>query len=545
MLRSSTFASLAAWVILAINAVAQTIVLTPSTTAINPAGGSLTFNAAITYPNTPAVLAFSATLPAGWSYLSGTNEPPVKPSSGTTGVLSWAYTTELPASPALFSFTASYPANLTGLQPLTTSTITRAAVEAPPVTTTGPTVTLAAPPTSFVWVGDSTNHQGNWTDAAQWSPAGTVPHNAGLATYAAQVSVGTATIPSGTAITINDLLLSGGTVNGGGTLSLLGTSSWTSGAITALSQLTIAPGATLTASTFAPHNFDQTVIVNQGTFRWENGGALRSGNGGSFVNNAGAIFHDVSSGVVDYVITNGFGGTFTFSNAGSYVKTTAGSTTRIEVPFTNTGSLRLEGGVLRFTTTAPFAQNGGNLSLAAGTSAVFDAGVTFASGSTIGNGTLTGNVTNGAASGTGALLSPGNTLGQLAIVGDLTLLSTSKLLFDLGGTTKGVDYDFLSVSGNASLGGTLSLNLQGAFRDTAIGATTFTLLTAGALTGTFANAPAGARFFANDGFSSFIVNYSSTSLTLTNFQLIPEPSTWALLLAGLGVIAVSVWRRRR
>ncbi len=549
MSRSSPFVSLAVLAMLAINAVAQTIVFTPSATTFNPAGGTLTFTASITYTSAPSVLAFSTTLPAGWAYLSGLNEPPIKPSAGTTGTLGWSYTTSIPASPAVFSFTTSYPANLTGLQPLTTSAVTRATVEAPPVTTTGAVLTLAAPPTSFTWVGESGTNTGNWTDPTKWTPPGTVPNNAGLATHTAQLSLGLATIALGTTITLNDVFLTGGGITGGGALTLVGiNSSWTSGALTALAPLTIVPGAAFTASTYAEHNFNQTSIVNQGTFNWQQGGALRSGNGGTFVNASGATFNDASSGTtVDYLITNGFGGTFTFSNAGTYMKSTVGSTTRIEVPFANTGNLRIDGGVLRFTAAAPFTQNGGNLSLASGTSIVFDSGVTFASGSIIGNGTITGNVTNGAATGNIALLSPGNTLGQLSIVGDLTLLNTSRVLFDIGGTNKGVDYDFLSVSGNAALGGTLAINMPNNFGTIANPATTFTVLTGGALTGVFANAPGGVRFWASDLQGSFIVNYTSTNLTLTNFQLIPipEPSTWALMVAGLCVVVIKVGRRRK
>ncbi|MCX6953873.1 MAG: PEP-CTERM sorting domain-containing protein [Verrucomicrobia bacterium] len=545
MLRSSPLALLAAFVLLAINAVAQTIVFTPSTTALNTAGGSITFTATISYSSPPSVLAFTTTLPTGWTYVSGTNEPPVKPSTGTTGTLGWSYTTTVPGSPITFDFTATYPASLTGLQPLTTSTVTRDTTDSPAVTTPGPTVTLSAPPTSFTWVGSGVGQTGNWNDVNLWSPTGTVPNNTGLATYSAQVSAGTATIFTGTTITLNDLLLFGGTINGGGALTLVGTnSSWTSGAITSLTQLTIASGAIFTASTLASHDFDQTAIVNQGTFLWQNGGSLRSGSGGSFVNASGATFTDSTSGAVPYVITNGFGGTFTFSNAGSYVKS-SGSATRIEVPFTNSGSVLVEAGTLRFTST--FSQSAGLLHVASGTSATFDNPATFTNGSIIGGGTIQGSVTVGAATGSVAVVSPGDSLGQLTFQGNLTLLNTSMLLVELGGTGQGVTYDFVSVSGTAALGGTLSLMFQNGFSSSASFGTTFTLLSASSLTGTFTNAPNGLRFNTSDGLGSFVVHYTPTSLTLTEFQLtpVPEPSTWALLLAGLGVVGVSVWRRKK
>lgn len=546
MSRSPLFVSLAFSALLAINALAQTVVLTPNTTNVSSTGGTVSFTASITYSSTPAVLAFSATLPAGWAYLSGTNEPQVHPSPGNTGELGWAYTSGVPLSPATFVFDATYPAGLTGLQPITTQTVTRTAVEAPPVTTPGPTVTISAPSTSFTWVGNAIAQTGNWTDPALWNPTGTVPNNTGLSTYAAQINLGTVTIPTATDITINSLFLLGGTINGGGTLSLAGTdSSWTAGALSNLKSLTIAPGAQLTASTNNAHNFGGTAVINQGTFRWVDGGTLSSGTNVTFTNALGGTFTDASTAGNDRVITNGFGDTFAFTNAGTYQKTVSGSTTRIEVPFTNTGNILLDAGTLRFTST--FTQTSGLLRLASGTTAVFDNALLFPAGSLIGSGTLTGNVTHGAATGPTATLSPGDKLGQLTIQGNLTLLNTSQFLVDLGGTTQGVSYDFLSVSGSVTFGGTLTLNFVNNFGTTVSPTTTFTVLTANSLTGVFNNAANGTRLATLDGSGSFLVNFSANNLTLSGYQVtpIPEPSTWALMIAGLGVIAVSAWRRRK
>ena len=80
---------------------------------------------------------------------------------------------------------------------------------------------------------------------------------------------------------------------------------------------------------------------------------------------------------------------------------------------------------------------------------------------------------------------------------------------------------------------------------------TFTVLTAASLSGAFANVPNGTRLLATDGFSSFQVNYGSASafpslthsVVLSDFAVVPEPSTWALL--GLGASLVLLRGRRR
>ncbi len=561
MSRKSLFASLVFLALLALKAAAQSIVFTTDLTSFNSGGGIATFTATISYDSTPSTLSFLTTLPTGWSYVGGSGEPSAHPLTGATGTLNWTYP-KPPSDAASFTFTASYPGGLTGLQPFSTSAVTRSSTESPPTTTSGPTLTLAAPAARFVWNGDPTTHDGTWTDATKWSPAGTVPNNKDLATYAVELSQGVVSISTGTAITLNDIFLFGGSINGGGLLTVIDVNSkWTSGSISGLGVLSITSGAAFTASTYNAHDFDRTVILNSGTFNWTDGGSLRSGNGGSFVNAPGAKFIDTTSGrSADYLITNGFGGTSYFFNAGTYIKSTTGSTTRIELPFYNSGTVQVDGGTLHFTSS--FTQAGGTINAGAGTTTIFDNGLALTDGTLIGAGTVTGNVTvgiDGSSHSTGKLgssaislssvatLSPGNPFGQMTIQGNLTLLQTSQFLIDLGGPSQGVTYDFLSISGNASLGGEITVTFQNNFNQTVNAGHTFTLLSATSLTGTFDNAPNGTRLFTSDGSGSFLVNYSPTSVVLSNYQVVPvpEPSTWALMIAGLGLIGVAAWRRRQ
>jgi hypothetical protein len=100
------------------------------------------------------------------------------------------------------------------------------------------------------------------------------------------------------------------------------------------------------------------------------------------------------------------------------------------------------------------------------------------------------------------------------------------------------------VTGNAILGGTFSFNLSPGAASTLLGTDTLTLLTSLSRTGTFANVANGTRVFATSGTASFLFNYTPTGFNLSGFQAIPEPSTWALLLTGMGALA-AVARRRR
>lgn len=528
MLRKSL---LALSVALATRLVAQTIVFTPNSTTIDSVhGGDLTFTATVVYSTAPSVLAFSADIPSGWSYVStGANGPAVQPTVGQTGTLGWSYFTT-PASPVTFTFTLHYPAGTAGTQPLASSSITRDTSDAGAVSTTGPAFALTVPSNTAVWNGAT----GNWTSSGSWSGE-VVPNNGGNSTYSASIASGNVTIPS--PITINDLLFTGGSITGG-TLNIAGSgSNWEAGVFSNLSQLVISSGSFFTANGGSAHDFGGSSITNNGQFIWNGSGDLRSGNNGTFVNASGATFTDASSGSPVRITNAGIGGNFTFSNAGTYVKT-GGTETKIEIPFTNQGAVLVNAGNLHFAGT--FAQSAGSLFLASGSTAQFDQGLDLNAGSLFGSGTISGNVVNA------AQMSPGNSLGQLSITGNLSLLSTSQLMFDLGGTSQGVTYDFLSVGGTASLNGTLALKFTNNFQSTILPGSSFTLLTASSLTGTFSNALNNSRLITSDGFGSFLVNYTGTSVNLSNYlQAVPEPSTWALLTLGLGTIGIAAWRRRR
>lgn len=530
MLRKSL---LALSVVLAARLAAQTIVFTPNSTVIDSVnGGDLTFTATVAYSTAPSVLAFSADIPSGWSYVStGPNGPAVQPTVGQTGTLGWSYFTT-PASPVTFTFTLHYPVGTAGTQPLASSSITRDTSGSGAVSTTGPAFALTVPSNTAVWNGAT----GNWTSSGSWSGE-VVPNNGGNSTYSASIASGNVTIPS--PITINDLLFTGGTITGG-TLNIAGSgSNWEAGVFSNLSQLVIGSGAFFTANGSSNHDFGGTTITNNGQFIWNGSGNLRSGNDGAFVNASGATFTDASSGSPVRITNTGVGGNFTFSNAGTYVKT-GGTETKIEIPFTNQGAVLVNAGNLHFDST--FTQSAGSFFLATGSTAQFDQGLNLNAGSFSGSGTVSGNVVNA------AQMSPGSSLGQLSITGNLSLLSTSQLTFDLGGNSQGVTYDFLSVGGTASLDGTLALKFTNNFQSIVLPGSSFTLLTASSLTGTFSNVLNNSRLITSDGFGSFLVNYTGTSVNLSSFQslqVVPEPSTWALLALGLGTIGIAAWRRRR
>ena len=98
---------------------AQTATLTPSTTTLNAAGGTVTFTFNATFTGT-AIFGLSVLAPSGWSYAGGSGEPSGRPSVGSTGLLDWYDTSPL-SSPVAFTFTLSYPAGATGASVLPAS----------------------------------------------------------------------------------------------------------------------------------------------------------------------------------------------------------------------------------------------------------------------------------------------------------------------------------------------------------------------------------------------------------------------------------------
>lgn len=104
---------------------------------------------------------------------------------------------------------------------------------------------------------------------------------------------------------------------------------------------------------------------------------------------------------------------------------------------------------------AVYLQTGGVTSLNGGS--LNASSVSLQGGKLVGTGTIKGNLINS------ATVAPGFSPGNLAIMGDYTQTSNGLLVIEIGGTTPGVDFDRLQVSGTATLAGMLSATLLSGF----------------------------------------------------------------------------------
>ncbi|MDQ1557736.1 MAG: hypothetical protein QOD32_796, partial [Pyrinomonadaceae bacterium] len=262
----------------------------------------------------------------------------------------------------------------------------------------------------------------------------------------------------------------------------------------------IAAGATLNIGGAQPQL--QRTLNNAGTANYNVTNSLVFA-GGTFNNLAGATFNVQAE---QPMFTGG--GTNSFTNAGTLRKLAGAGATAINVPFSNSGTIESKSGTLAFgqtfTQTAGATRlDGGNLQAAT----LLD----IQGGTLTGAGTITGNVQNA------GTLAPGlASAGVINITGNYTQTAAATLAIEIGGTTAATQYDQLSVTGTATLGGTLTTTLTNGFAPNV--ADQFVVLNYGARSGAFATIT-----------GTFNAQYNATNLTLSNTA--PPPNSADLALA--------------
>jgi hypothetical protein len=138
------------------------------------------------------------------------------------------------------------------------------------------------------------------------------------------------------------------------------------------------------------------------------------------------------------------------------------------------------------------------------------------------NGTLTG---SGAVSGgvtNAGVIAPGASAGRLDVFGALVLSNSSELRFELGGYAQATQYDFVRVTSNTTLAGTLSVSLSNNFQSLMTNGASFTVLSnATTFAGAFANVASGGTLTTTDGFARFTVLYAgSSTVRLTGLTIV-------------------------
>ena len=205
---------------------------------------------------------------------------------------------------------------------------------------------------------------GNWNLAGNWSPDTSVPKSGDTAvmssgTYTVTVSdteaVGTLTMSgtsgtqtlniSGGTLSINSastgnanaiVAVSGGTLNGTGSLSLAGKLNWSGGTIDLGIQFA---GGSFTSGTLF---LDGGMLTNAGVLNWTNNAYFLDGNGSVFTNLPGASI--IVSNNPSWVYGGQYAGSHVFGNGGTMILDS--TETMNNENFVNSGTVTVNSGTL-------------------------------------------------------------------------------------------------------------------------------------------------------------------------------------------------------
>jgi probable HAF family extracellular repeat protein len=328
-------------------------------------------------------------------------------------------------------------------------------------------------------------------------------------------------------VTAQNLTLSGGLNNQG----LVNGSGRLNTSLTNVGTVQVQSGQTLT--------LNGGVHSNSGLFDLS-GGARMEVTGSLTNNTGGQIYVSSSTARFNSAVTNASGGRIQIddgvlhfngglSNNGQIVTTFGDSSVFGAVTTNAGGKVILSGNSNTTFYDAVDIKSGGEMRVSTGSNAVFFGLVNQRTGSLFtgtGNKFYEGGLSVGASPGLGS------------DTGNVSFGGGNEYLAEIGGTTAGTSFDFYDVKGVLSFGGTLKLVSWNSF--VAQAGQRFDLFDGGVLQGTFDNIDSSGFVLAAGSRLDVSQLYVDGSISV---QAVPEPESYAMLLAGLGLIGLAARRR--
>ncbi len=545
----------------------------------NASGGTFTYASNIANPNGGANALGLEKLGSGTLVLSGVNTytGPTVVSSGTlvlSGVSASPMilsggTLKLGADGALSAGSAVSMSN--GTSSISTFDLDGHAVTIGSLAGTG-SVTLGSG--SLVTGGDntSTTFSGTISGTGSLTKTGSGLFVMGSASYtgATTISAGTLQFSGGQSLSASAVTIAGGATLDLGNLSVTVGSIAGSGSIILSGLLNMADN---TSTTFSGTIYGTSALAKSGTGTTVLSGANSYSGGTTITNGTLRAGSNTAFGTGTITVTGGYiganGAPVTLANALNIRDSANNVGDTVAMTFSGPVTLRANWAATAFSTgVTTFSGAIGEAGVARsfskyGTGEVdFTGANTYTGGTLIGQGTLRINNTSGSAFGTGAVTvaagatltgagtfsgalqvngtySPGNSPAFVSQPGDIAIGTTGLLAMQIGGLTRGTDYDALSVGGHFSEGGTLSVSLINGF--VPANGQTFDLFDWGLRTGTFATISLPTLDSSLTWDTSALYTTGTLGVVVS---AIPEPAD-AAMLGAIAALAFVAWRRRR